>query len=127
MTPKTSEQSNPDLERIEAYLQALPTESRATLQQIRATIKELEPEAVEAISYGMPAFKLSGRPLAGYAAYKTHCSYFPMSGAVTDQLAEALQDYETSKGGFKFPNGQPPPKALIKRLLAARKAELDSK
>jgi len=117
---------NTDLPKIEAYLQALPPESQATLQQIRATIKDLEPEAFEAISYGMPAFKLGGRPLAGYAAYKTHCSYFPMSGAVTEQLAEELRDYETSKGGFKFPIGKPPPKALIKRLLAARKTELDS-
>jgi uncharacterized protein YdhG (YjbR/CyaY superfamily) len=118
---------NTDLPKIEAYFQAVPPESWDTLQQIRATIKELEPEADEAISYGMPAFKLGGRSLAGYAAYKTHCSYFPMSGAVTEQLAGELQDYETSKGGFKFPIGQPPSKALIKRLLSARKAELESK
>lgn len=122
-----SESKQTDLERIEAYLAGLPEDARQTLLTIRSTIKSLEPDAVEAISYSMPAFKLAGKPLAGYAAYQAHCSYFPMSGSITEQLAEDLQGYETSKGGFKFPIGQPPSKPLIAKLLAARKAEIEAK
>ncbi len=125
--PATSQGKPSDIERIEAYLAELPEPSRQTLLAIRATIKELEPDAVEAISYSVPAFKYAGKPLAGYAAYQAHCSYFPMSGTITGQLAAELKNYETSKGGFKFPIGRPPSKALIAKLLTARKAEIGSK
>ena len=125
--PAEQSQNQDELKRIEAYLAGLPEEARQTLETIRALIKELQPDAVEAISYGMPAFKYAGKPLAGYAAYQAHCSYFPMSGSITELLAADLKDYETSKGGFKFPIGQPPSKALIAKLLNARKAEIESK
>lgn len=114
-------------EEVAAYLEALPTAPRTTLEAIRQTIRSLVPDATEAISYGIPAFKYKGRSLAGYAAYKAHCSYFPMSGGVIEALKEELAGYATSKGGFKFPIGQPPPSELIEKLLNARMAEIDSK
>lgn len=110
---------------VESYLSGLDDESRDTLEQIRRTVKELVPQASEAISYGMPAFKFDGRPLAGYAAYKSHCSYFPMSSGVMAELKTELSEYETSKGGFKFPIGEPPPAALIEKLLKARIKEIE--
>lgn len=116
-----------ELAQIEAYLAALPEESRATLERIRKAIRQLAPDADEAVSYGMPAFRLAGRPIAGYSASKNHCSYFPMSSEVMAALEGEFEGYETSKGGFKFPIGQPPPKSLIEKLLNARIAELASR
>lgn len=112
-------------EEVAAYLEALPPDSRATLEAIRQAIRNLVPDATEALSYGIPAFKYKGRPLVGYAAYKAHCSYFPMSGGVVETLKKELAGYETSKGGFKFPIGQPPSE-LLEKLLNARMAEIES-
>ena len=110
---------------IEAYLAAQPEAQRSTLEALQATIRKLAPEAEEGMSYGMPAVLYKGKGLAGYGGYKAHCSYFPMSGSVVEKLADELAGYETSKGGFKFPIGEPPLEALVARLLAARKAEIE--
>jgi uncharacterized protein YdhG (YjbR/CyaY superfamily) len=126
-TVKPDTSAPADLEKIEAYLQAQPEEPRATLQALRATIRDLAPQAVEGLSYGMPAFRYRGRPLAGYSASKNHCSYFPMSADVMAALEGEFAGYETSKGGFKFPIGQPPPATLIEKLLQARMQEIDAK
>jgi 3-methyladenine DNA glycosylase AlkD len=72
----------------------------------------------------MPAF-IQGKPIAGYNASAEHCSYFPMSGAITAQLAADLKSYDVSKGGFRFPIGKPPPAALIRKLVQARLAEIE--
>ena len=64
---------------VDDYLAALPPDQRAALEHLRATIRAAAPDATEAISYGMPAFKQDGRGLVGYAAFKAHCSLFPMS------------------------------------------------
>ena len=123
--PDTSDPA--DLEKIEAYLRAQSEEARTTLQTLRATIRDLAPQAVEGLSYGMPAFRYRGRPLAGYSASKNHCSYFPMSADVMAALEGEFAGYETSKGGFKFPIGEPPPSTLIEKLLQARMQEIDAK
>ena len=123
--PDTSDPA--DLEKIEAYLRAQSEEARTTLQTLRATIRDLAPQAVEGLSYGMPAYRYRGRPLAGYSAAKKHCSYFPMSSEVMESLAAELAGFESSKGGFKFPFGEPPPAALVEKLLQARMLEIDSK
>jgi uncharacterized protein YdhG (YjbR/CyaY superfamily) len=68
---------------IDAYLATLPEDKRAALQALRGTISAAAPEAVETISYGMPAFRYHGRALVAYLAAKAHGSLFPMSGAVT--------------------------------------------
>lgn len=108
---------------VEAYLAAQPEPQRATLEAVRAAIRAAAPEAVEGMSYGMPAF-IQGKPIAGYAASARHCSYHPMSGAVVGQLAEALTAYATSKGTIRFPVGEPLPAALVARLIQARLAEI---
>lgn len=107
----------------DAYLAALSADKRATLQKVRTAIRAAAPDAVEAMSYGMPAFIL-GKPIAGYSAGARHCAYFPMSGAVTGLLKHELKAYDVSKGGFRFPIGKPPPAALIRKLVKARIAEL---
>jgi 3-methyladenine DNA glycosylase AlkD/uncharacterized protein YdhG (YjbR/CyaY superfamily) len=107
----------------DAYLARLSADKRATLEKVRQAIRAAAPDAEEGISYGMPAF-IEGKPIAGYSASAHHCSYFPMSGAITAQFADELAKYEVSKGGFRFPIGKPPPASLIRKLVNARRAEI---
>lgn len=108
---------------VEAYLAACPEPHRATLEKVRATIRAAVPqEATEGISYGIPCFRYKGA-LVGYAAFKEHCSFFPMSAALLDDFAGELGEYRTSKGTLRFPADKPLPAALLKRLLKARVAQ----
>jgi uncharacterized protein YdhG (YjbR/CyaY superfamily) len=108
----------------DAYLARLSQDKRATLEKVRQAIRAAAPEAEEGMSYGMPAF-IQGKPIAGYAAAASHCSYYPMSGAITAALSADLKNYDTSKGAIRFPIGKPPPAALIRKLVKARLAEID--
>jgi 3-methyladenine DNA glycosylase AlkD/uncharacterized protein YdhG (YjbR/CyaY superfamily) len=107
----------------DAYLAKLSVDKRATLEKVRQAIRAAAPHAEEGMSYGMPAF-IEGKPIAGYSASADHCSYFPMSGAITAAFADELTKYEVSKGGVRFPIGKPPPAALIRKLVNARRAEI---
>jgi 3-methyladenine DNA glycosylase AlkD/uncharacterized protein YdhG (YjbR/CyaY superfamily) len=107
----------------DAYLAKLSAAKRATLETVRKAIRAAAPDAVEGLSYGMPAF-IQGKPIAGYNASANHCSYFPMSGAITTKFAADLKQYEVSKGGFRFPIGKPPSAVLIRKLVQARLAEI---
>lgn len=111
---------------VAAYLAALPKESRTALQKLRKDIKAAAPEAVELIAWGMPAFK-QGKLLVGYAAFKDHCSFFPMSAEVTRRHAAELRKYETTKGTIHFSTSKPLPAALVRRLVRARIAEIEAK
>jgi uncharacterized protein YdhG (YjbR/CyaY superfamily) len=108
----------------DAYLAKLSADKRATLEKVRKAIRAAAPKAEEGMSYGMPAF-VQGKPIAGYSASANHCSYFPMSGAITAQFEEELAKYQVSKGGFKFTIGKPPPATLIRKLVKARLAEIE--
>jgi uncharacterized protein YdhG (YjbR/CyaY superfamily) len=109
---------------VDDHLAALPPDQRAALERLRATIRAAAPDATEAISYGMPAFKQDGHGLVGYAAFKAHCSLFPMSATVLPALADALEGFTTSKGTIRFTPEQPLPDALVTRIVEARLAEL---
>lgn len=109
---------------IDAYLASLPAKPRAGLQKLRKTIRALVPDAEEGFSYGMPAFRLGGRPLIAFAAAKEHSSLYPMSSSVIRTLAPELANYETSKGTVRFPPDRPPPRSLVEKILEARIAEL---
>lgn len=131
MKTKRPVSSNPDPEsasrEINAILATAPKDHRAALQRIRKFVKKAVPDAVEAISYGLPAFRYKGKPLAGYASYKAHCSFFPMSGSLTGKFAKELKDFKTSKGGVQFQPEQPIPDTILKKLILARKAEIDKR
>ena len=75
------------------------------------------------ISYGVPAFRVRGKTIAGFAAFKNHLSYLPFSGSVLPQLAEQLGDYTMTKSSLHFPVDQPLPEALVRKLIDARLAE----
>jgi uncharacterized protein YdhG (YjbR/CyaY superfamily) len=80
-------------------------------------------DAEQCISYGMPAFRLRGKTVAGFAAFKNHLSYLPHSGSVIPQLDKELEGYTSTKGSLHFPVDKPLPKALVRKLLAVRMAE----
>lgn len=105
---------------IQAYFSSMPPKARAALKKIRATVRSVAPKAEETFSYRIPAFKLHGRMLVWYAAFKNHCSLYPMTGAIRRRLAADLEGYETSKGTVRLPLSKPMPAALIKKLVKAR-------
>jgi uncharacterized protein YdhG (YjbR/CyaY superfamily) len=109
---------------IDQYLGTLDEPKRATLTQLRDTIVAIVPDAEQCISYGMPAFKLRGKTIAGFAAFKSHLSYLPHSGSVIGQLAKETKGYTKTKGSLHFSVDAPLPKELVKRLLDTRIAEV---
>jgi uncharacterized protein YdhG (YjbR/CyaY superfamily) len=78
---------------VDEYLSALDEPKRGTLAQLRHTILELVPEAEQGISYRVPAFRVHGKVIAGFAAFKDHLSYLPFSGSVLGQLSDELEGY----------------------------------
>jgi uncharacterized protein YdhG (YjbR/CyaY superfamily) len=105
------------------YLASLEQPKRGTLEALRRTILDILPEAEECISYGLPAFRVQGKVIAGFAAFKNHLSYLPHSGSVFPEFEGELSQYKTSKGALQFPIDSPLPKALVKRLIAVRKRQ----
>ena len=112
---------------IDEYLAKVAEPKRATLQQLRQTIGEILPDAEEVISYGMPAFRLNGEVIAGFAAFKNHLAYLPHSGSVITELSEERAGYNSTQGSLHFPIDKPLPKALVKKLIAVRLRQLKSK
>jgi uncharacterized protein YdhG (YjbR/CyaY superfamily) len=105
---------------VEAYLARVPEPARTTLEKMRTMIRAAAPkDATEAISYGIPSFHYKGA-LVWYAAFKKHCSFFPMNHSLGDEFAEELKKYKTSKGTIQFPVDKPLPKALVTRIVKAR-------
>jgi uncharacterized protein YdhG (YjbR/CyaY superfamily) len=112
---------------IDDYLRGVEEPKRSTLEALRATILEVIPGAEQGISYGMPAFRLHGKTIAGFAAFKNHLSYLPHSGTVLEQLAGDLSGYTMTKGSLHFPVDRPLPKAVVKSLVAVRLREADQR
>jgi uncharacterized protein YdhG (YjbR/CyaY superfamily) len=109
---------------VDEYLQRLEEPKRSTLQALRGAILEVVPDAEEVISYGVPAFRLRGKTIAGFAAFKNHVSYLPFSGSVLDQLCDELQGYEMTKGSLHFPIDHPLPESLVRKLIETRLGQL---
>jgi uncharacterized protein YdhG (YjbR/CyaY superfamily) len=105
---------------IDQYLDALEDPKRATLVLLRQTILTFLPEAEQGISYRLPAFKVRGKTIAGFAAFKNHLSYLPHSGSVFPQLKDELKGYSTSTGALRFDIDHALPAPLVEKLIAVR-------
>jgi uncharacterized protein YdhG (YjbR/CyaY superfamily) len=111
------------IEAVDEYLQGLEEPKRGTLEALRRTILEVIPDAEQVISYRVPAFRVGGKTVAGFAAFKDHLSYLPFSGSVLGKLANELEGYEMTKSALHFPIDRPLPKSLVSRLIAMRLEE----
>src|SRR5512134_1629497 len=99
---------------IDEYLAGLDDAKRAALERVRKAIRAAVPDAEEGFSYGMPAFRLGDKAVAGFAAGSNHCAFYPMSGTIIGAHRADLAGYETSKGAVRFPAHRVLPGALVR-------------
>ena len=109
---------------VDAYLATVGEPGRTTLQQLRETILGLVPDAEEVISYRVPAFRVPGGVVAGFAAFKNHLSYLPFSGSVLPALGAEIAEYGHTVSALHFPIDRPLPRALVERLIELRLGEI---
>jgi uncharacterized protein YdhG (YjbR/CyaY superfamily) len=108
---------------IDDYLRGLPKDRRAALEDLRAKIRAVVPEAEECISYRMPAFRVNGVVIAGFRATAKGCSYYPFSGSTLSSLARDVARYDQTKGSLHFSSDKPLPIALVRKLIKVRIAQ----
>jgi len=113
----------PEFKTINAYIKTFPKDVQAVLEKIRETIQKAAPKSEETISYQMPAFKLNGKVLVYFAAWKNHIGFYatPSGNAA---FKKELSKYEGAKGSVKFPLDEPIPYALIKKIVLFRMKEI---
>jgi uncharacterized protein YdhG (YjbR/CyaY superfamily) len=118
--------SNGAPKNVDEYLAGVPEPARSTLNKVRAAIRSaVPPDATETISYRIPAFKYKG-VLVWFAAFSNHCSLFP-TAVVIEAFQNELKGFSTFKGTIQFPTDRPLPTALVKKLVKARVAQIESK
>jgi uncharacterized protein YdhG (YjbR/CyaY superfamily) len=110
---------------VDEYLNAVDEPKRTTLRALRQAILEIIPDAEQVISYRVPAFRVDGKSVAGFAAFKDHLSYLPFSGSVLGRLGDELDGYTMTKSSLHFPVDQTLPKSLVEKLIAARLADVE--
>ena len=108
---------------IDEYLATAKPDQRRTLAKVRKTIHAVAPKVEECISYGIPAFRLNGRPLVFFGAWTNHCSFYPGSSTTLKNFWDDLKGFQVSKGTIRFSPDDPLPTALVKKLVKARIAE----
>jgi uncharacterized protein YdhG (YjbR/CyaY superfamily) len=111
-------------EEIDAYLAGVDEPERSTLEALRRSILTVVPDAEQGISYGMPAFRVDGAVVAGFAAFKAHLAYLPHSGSVLADLGDDLASYERTAGSLHFAVDEPLPDDLVRRLVEAKLVRL---
>lgn len=104
---------------IDEYIKTFPKSVQSTLEKVRHTVRKAAPEAVEAISYQMPTFKLNGKNLVHFAAYKDHIGFYPTPSG-TEAFEKELSPYKRGKGSVRFPIGKPVPYDLVRKIVMFR-------
>jgi uncharacterized protein YdhG (YjbR/CyaY superfamily) len=108
---------------VDEYLARAPEPARSTLEKVRAVIRSVvPPETTEVISYGIPTFRYK-RGLVSFAAFKDHCSFFPLGSSALNAFAGELKPYRAAKRTLHFPLDKPLPSSLIKKIVRARLAQ----
>jgi uncharacterized protein YdhG (YjbR/CyaY superfamily) len=111
---------------IDEYLANVKADQRGVLEKLRQTIRAVARNAEECISYGIPAFRLNGRSLVFFSAWANHCSFYPGNSATLKKFRRDLTGFQISKGTIRFSPDNPLPKALVKKLVRARMADIGS-
>ncbi len=109
---------------VDTHLSRIQEPHRQNLETLREYIIEIIPEAEEVISYGFPGYRINGKIICGFDAFKNHCSFFPHSSLVIPELEKELKNYKTSKGAVQFPIDEPLPKSLVRKLINVRMRQL---
>ena len=109
---------------VDDHLAKIGEPHRTSLLTLRATLREILPDATEALKYGMPCFVVDGKGVAGYDAFTHHCSYFPMSGGVLERVGGIPDGWVATKGTMHFPIDRPPSVDLVRALVRARLEEI---
>lgn len=117
---------NPKPDNHNAYLAALPADQARALADLRAVIAAHLPQAVECMSYAMPAFRI-GAVVGGYAGFRKNCGFYPFSGSIIPRFADELAPWKTSPSGVLFTPDTPLPADLVARILDTRLAEIAAK
>ena len=107
---------------IDEYIRSFPANIQNILENMRQTIRKAAPDAIEAISYQMPTFKLSGKNLVHFAAFKNHIGFYPTPSGI-EAFKKALADYKGSKGAVQFPLDKPVPFDLVEKIVKFRVTE----
>lgn len=111
---------------VESYLAKVPEPARHALEQVRAVIQSVVPRgATEILSYGIPTYRHNGRNVVSYAAFKNHCSLFPLQASLIDEMSDELKEYRTAKGTLRFRPDTPFPAALLRKIVKARLAYME--
>jgi uncharacterized protein YdhG (YjbR/CyaY superfamily) len=110
---------------IDGYLANVAEPGRSTLEQLRRDVLSVIPDAEQCISYAVPGFKVDGKTVAGFAAFKSHLSYLPHSGSVLPTLSDELRNYNGTKSSLHFAADEPLPIELVRKLIATRLQELE--
>jgi uncharacterized protein YdhG (YjbR/CyaY superfamily) len=104
---------------IAEYISSSPAKVRPILRRIRSTIRKAAPDASETISYRIPTFRMNGRALVHFAAFKNHIGFYPpVKGDA--RLVKAVAKYAGEKGNLRFPLDEPIPYRLIERIVKLR-------
>lgn len=114
----------PDATSFDDYVAALPADQRAALESVRALVRAAAPDAIESFNYDIPTYRLAGKQLVAFAAFKKHCSFFPMSKAAVAAEGDALEPFKSGQGTLKFTPQRPIPPDVVTRIVKARVAEI---
>ena len=109
---------------VDEYFQNATPEEEAQYARLQAIVSELAPEAEETLAYGMPTYKVKGKPLVHFGIFKDHMSLFPASGSATEEFADRLAAWKTSKGTLQFTLDNPIPDDLLRDLVRYRLGQI---
>jgi uncharacterized protein YdhG (YjbR/CyaY superfamily) len=112
----------PEFKNVDDYIASFPEKTQELLRKVRSQIRKTAPDASEGISYGMPGYKLNGKPLVYFAAFQKHIGFYPTNSGIRNFSAE-LSDYKHSKGAVQFPIDKPLPFDLILKITKFRVKE----
>ncbi len=104
---------------FDVYVLSFPPKVQLIMKKLRRIIRAAAPKAEESIAYGMPAYKLNGKPLVYFAGWSEHIGFYP-TPAGTKQFSKQLSKYSPAKGSVRFPLDQPIPYDLIEKIVLFR-------